>query len=293
MLIALKVLEIIAPVIVLAGAGWVWTKRKLPYDIDFITRIGMLFSMPCLIFSVLTSVEIEPVAFQTMAIATFVLYAAVAMANLLLCVGLGLDRRTYLAPLTFANTGNTGLPLCMFAFGEVGLAYAIVLFAIMAALSFTVGIWMVTGSASPRVALTQPIFVGAVLGILWAAMSWPVPAFLARTLEFAGQMAIPLMLMTLGVSMAKLNVRGLGRALWLSVVKVLMGLALGVGIAWWLDLSGAARGVLVIQSVMPVAVTAYLLAERFNTDATAVAGLVVVSTIVSIVVLPLVLPFLL
>ncbi len=143
-LIALKVLEVIAPVILLAGAGWIWKKRELPYDIDFITRIGMLFSMPCLIFSVLTSVEIEADAFQTMAIASLVLYSLVGAATLGLCLVARLDRRTYLAPLIFANTGNTGLPLCLFAFGDVGLAYAIVLFAIMAVLSFTIGVLMVT-----------------------------------------------------------------------------------------------------------------------------------------------------
>jgi len=291
MLIALKVLEIVAPVFLLAGAGWIWTKRGLNYDIEFITRMGMTFSMPCLIFSVLTSVDIDPVAFRTMAIATFLFFAVVSIGMVLLCLALGLDRRTYLAPLTFANTGNVGLPLCMFAFGDVGLAYAIVLFAIMAVLSFTIGIWMVTGGASPRAALTQPIFLGAILGILWAAMSWPVPSFVARTLEFAGQMAIPLMLMTLGVSIAKLNVRGLGRAILLSVLKLSLGIGVGVGVSHLLGLSGTAKGVLILQSAMPVAVTAYLLAERFRADATAVAALVVVSTLVSVAVLPVVLAF--
>ena len=291
-MLALKVLEIITPVFVLAGAGWIWTKRGLNYDIEFITRIGMMFSMPCLIFSVLTRVEIDPDAFQTMALATLALYTAFALGTLLLCLALRLDRRTYLAPLTFANTGNIGLPLCMFAFGEVGLAYAIVLFAITAALSFTVGVWMVTGGASPRAAFTQPIFIGAILGILWAVMGWPVPAFLDQTLEFAGQMAIPLMLITLGVAVARLTPGKLGRAVWLSLLKVAVCVAIGWGVGLWFALPAVPFAVLVLQVSTPVAVTSYLLAEKYGADSDAVAGLVVVSTLISVGTIPLTLAFL-
>jgi len=293
MLIALKALEIVAPVFLLAGAGWVWTKRGLNYDIEFITRMAMAFASPCLIFSVLTSVEIDPATFRSMAIATFAVYGLILAGSILLTLALGLDRRTYLAPLTFANTGNVGLPLCLFAFGEVGLAYGIVLFSIMAALSFTIGIWMVTGGSSPKTTLTQPMFIGSILGVLWAIMDWPVPTVVAKTLELAGQMAIPLMLMTLGVSIAKLTVQGLGKAIALSLIKIGLGIAAGVGVSHLLGLTGPARGVVILQSAMPVAVTSYLLAERFKADGTAVSALVVVSTLVSVAVLPVVLAFLL
>ena len=292
MIAALTVLEIVAPVFLLAGAGWIWARRGLNYDIEFVTRIGMSLSMPCLVFSVLTSVEIQPAAFRTMAVATLALYGVIALLTVIAVRLLKLDRRTYLAPLTFANTGNLGLPLCMFAFGEVGLAYAVVLLAIMMALSFTIGIWMVAGSASPLRTLTQPIFLSPALGILWALTGWPVPEFAARTLELAGQPAIPLMLVTLGVSIAKLNVRGIGQAVSLSFLKLAIGVGVGFGISRLFNLDGVAQGVVMIQAAMPVAVTAYLLAERYRADATAVAGLVVVSTLLSVAALPVLLAFL-
>ncbi len=292
MLIALKVLEIVAPVFLLTLAGWLWVRRGLTYDIEFITRMAMSFAVPCLLFSVLTTVDIDRQAFRAIAVASVALYAAVTLGAWFLSLALGLDRRTYLAPLSFGNTGNIGLPLCLFAFGEIGLAYAAVVFAVMAAISFTAGIWMVTGGASPRAALTQPIFAGAALGILWAAMDWPVPVAVANTLQLAGQMAIPMMLMTLGVSIAKLSVHGLGKALALTLVKVVLGVGIATAVAHWLRLDEAARGVLILQAAMPVAVTSYLLAERYEANPTAVAGLVVVSTLVAAATMPVLLAFL-
>ena len=123
-------------------------------------------------------------------------------------------------------------------------------------------------------------------------MSWPVPTFLANTLQFAGQMAIPMMLMTLGVAIAKLNVRGLGRALALSLFKVALCAGAAVAVAEISGLTGVARSALIVQAVTPVAITNYLLAERYQTDPTAVAGLVVVSTLISIGVIPVVLALL-
>lgn len=98
-------------------------------------------------------------------------------------------------------------------------------------------------------------------------------------------MAIPLMLITLGVAVARLNPRGVGRAVLLSIVK----LAPCTGVAWAaavvFDLNKIAFGVLVLQVATPVAVTSYLLAEKYGAEA--VAGLVVVSTLISVGALPL------
>ena len=106
-------------------------------------------------------------------------------------------------------------------------------------------------------------------------------------------MAIPLMLITLGVAVARLSPKGLLRAAALSAVK----LALCVGIAWVVgrsvDLEPVAFGVLVLQVATPVAVTSYMLAEKYGANAEEVAGLVVASTMMSIAALPLLLAVLL
>ena len=282
----LQVLEITAPVFFLAMIGYVWKRTGHHFDIPFVSRMSMQIAVPALIFSVLSRIEIEPRAFADLAFASLALYAAIAAGAWLLVRGAGLKMRVYLAPMTFANTGNVGLPIALFAYGETGLAYAMVVFAVMAALSFTIGIWMVAGAASPLSVLKEPIFHASWLGILFASQGWGTPDVVAKTLELTGQIAIPIMLITLGVAVAQLEVHAIGRALALSLAKALLCGLIAVAVAAGFGLEGAAAGALILQAITPVAVTNYLLATRYGAQPDAVASLVVVSTVLSVVVIP-------
>lgn len=282
----LEILDIVAPVFLLALIGYVWRKRGLPFDVPFVSRLAMQVGVPALLFSVLSQMEIDPDAFRRLAGASLAFYAGVGVVSWGLIAASGLSRRAYLAPFIFGNTGNVGLPIALFAYGEAGLADAMVVFAVMAALSFTIGLWMVAGKGSFTEALTQPIFHAAILGLLFAWMGWEVPATLMRSLELTGQVAIPIMLMTLGVAVAQLNVRDVGRALTISVAKLGLCALAAASAAAVFELGPVATGVLVLQGIMPVAVTNYLLASRYNANPEAVAGLVVVSTLVSLAAIP-------
>ena len=130
--LALTVLEITAPVFVLAAIGYAWVRLGVEYKVDFVTRLAMTLSVPCLIFTALMKTQIEPAALTALSLATVAAYGAVTLAMVVLARLAGLDMRAYVAPLIFGNTGNLGLPLALFAFGETGLGYAVVVFAIMA-----------------------------------------------------------------------------------------------------------------------------------------------------------------
>ena len=287
--LTLTVLEIVAPVFLLAGIGFGWVKVGLEYRIQFVTQLAMTLSLPCLIFVSLMQTQIDPAALKSLSMAAIVSYAIVTVVFLILVRILKLQTRTYSAPLIFGNTGNLGLPLALFAFGQAGLSYAVIVFAIMALWSYTFGIWLVAGAGSLGKVLREPLVWGTVLGVVFLWQDWETPTFLTNTLELVGQMAIPMMLITLGVAVARLSGRGLVQAAFLSLVK----LVLCVGIAWvagrYFELDQTAFGVLVLQVATPVAVTSYLLAEKYGADAQAVAGLVVASTLISIGALPLIL----
>lgn len=289
----LEVLEIVAPVFALAFVGFAWAKLGYDFDIAFVTRLSMQVAVPALLFSVLSGIEVDPDAFARLAGASLALYAMIFVACVLAVRGAGWSTRVYLAPMTFGNTGNVGLPVALFAYGQAGLADAMVVFAVMAALSFTVGIWMVTGRGSPLEALKQPIFHAAVLGLLFAWFGWPMPEVAATTLGLLAQVAIPIMLLTLGVAVAKLDVRDAGRALSASLTKLAVCALAAVVTAQAFALGPVATGALTLQAIMPVAVTNYLLAARYGAEPDAVAGLVVVSTLVSVAALPLALALLL
>ncbi len=121
--LVLTVLEIVAPVFLLAAIGFFWVKAGYEYRVKFVTQLAMTLSVPCLIFTALMRTDIDP---QT-------LVGCVAGHRAGLCTGhacglsSGQERRAsicapILAPLIFGNTGNLGLPLALFAFGDEGLA---------------------------------------------------------------------------------------------------------------------------------------------------------------------------
>jgi len=291
--LALTVLEITAPVFVLAAIGYAWVRLGVEYKVDFVTRLAMTLSVPCLIFTALMKTQIEPAALTALSLATVAAYGAVTLAMVVLARLAGLDMRAYLAPLIFGNTGNLGLPLALFAFGETGLGYAVVVFAIMAIWSFTFGIWLVAGRGAFGKVLREPLLWGTLLGGLFLWQGWETPRVLTRTLELIGQMAIPLMLITLGVAVARLTPGRISQAVVLSVAKLVVCVALAWAVGLWFELDKIAFGVLVLQIGTPVAVTSYLLAEKYGADAQAVAGLVVVSTVLSVFALPAMLAVLL
>lgn len=291
--LVLTVLEITAPVFLLAAIGFIWVRMGFEYQIDFVTRMAMTLSVPCLIFTALMRTEIDPAALTALSLASVGVYAALTLVTALVLWLTKLDLRSYLAPLIFGNTGNLGLPLALFAFGEAGLGYAVVVFAVMALWSFTFGIWVVSGGGSVVRALKEPLLWATILGGIFLSQGWHTPVFLTNTLELTGQMAIPLMLITLGVAVARLRPGSIRLASVLSMLKI----ALCVGTSWIIGrlfgLDDVAFAVLVLQVSTPVAVTSYLLAVKYGADADAVAGLVVVSTLLSVLMLPLLLAVLL
>ena len=289
----LTVLEIVVPVFALAAIGFSWVKFGWAYEIEFVTRLVMTISVPALIFVALMKAEISREVVSSLFFATLYAYIILAIVFLVLTKIMKLDRPTFWAPLIFGNTGNLGLPLALFAFGDIGLSYAIIIFAVMAVLSFSVGIWMVSGGGNLTKMIKEPIFLATLLGALFLTQGWTTPLLMTRSLELLGQMAIPMMLITLGVALAGLQIKTLWRAVFLSIAKLIIC----VGCAWVLGgffaLNHVAFGVFVLQIATPVAVTSYLLAQKFGTEVDEVAGLVIVSTVLSVFALPILLAVLL
>ena len=291
--LVLTVLEIVAPVILLGTVGYVWVKLGFEYRIQFVTNISMTLALPCLVFTALMNAQVEPAALTQLSVAAAVAYLLVTIATFGLLRSASLEMRTYLAPTIFGNTGNIGLPLALFAFGPEGLSLAVVVFAVMSVYAFTAGVWIVSGGGSLIRVVQEPIVAATILGALFLWQGWATPSFLTNALELLGQMAIPLMLITLGVAVARLSPGRLGRAVWLSIAKA----AICIGIAWavgrWFGLPPVAFAVLVLQVATPVAVTSYLMAEKYGADSDAVAGLVFVSTLLSVGLIPVLLALLL
>ena len=288
-MIGIAILEVVFPVFLLAGFGFLWVRQGWEFDIAFVTRLALDFSIPCLVFGTMAGTRFEPDVFGALAGATIALYVVLAVVFAFVLRVLAMKQRDFLLPLVAANTGNMGLPLCLFAFGEQGLAYAIVIFASMIVLQFTFGLWLVSGEASPLKIARHPLLHAALFGALFSWGEVDLPTWIDNALTLAGQPAIPLMLLALGASIATLPAAFPVRAVGLSILKLVLSLGLGFVVAKAAGLSGVALDVFVLQAITPVAVTTYMLAERYNRSPAEVAQLVMVSTALVSLTLPLLL----
>lgn len=285
----LRLFTILVPIVVCAGIGFVWARSGRPYDTRFVTRLVMNVGMPFLIVSSLSRAELDGAALAEVGLAAVCLLVGFFLLGVTALRILRRELRAYLPSLVFPNTGNMGLPLCLFAFGQDGLSLALVVFMIVSITHFTVGLALVSGSGDFRQFLKNPIIYATAVGVLLVLTGRELPLWITNTLDIMAGLAIPLMLLTLGVSLASLKVRTISSSLLYACLRLMLGFGVGMLVAQVLGLSGPARGVVILQASMPVAVFNYLLAEQFRRSPDEVAGNVVISTALSFVTLPLVL----
>lgn len=289
MLLVLTVLKIISPIFFLGMIGFFWEKAKIEYPIEFITKLTMNVALPCLIFTSLMNTEIESNILSSIVFATIITYTLLTVFCLFFVKLINIDVPTFLPPMIFGNTGNLGLPLAFFAFGQDGLSYAVIIFAIMAIFSLTIGIWIISGDKSLKTLLKEPTAWGAILGAVFLYFNLKTPQFITNSLELTGQIAIPVMLITLGVSVARLKLTNLSQGIIIVCYRTVMCLLIAIIISLIFNLSGIASAVLILQLTTPIAVTSYLLSQRFNRNPNDVANLVIISTLMSVIYIPIIL----
>jgi hypothetical protein len=284
-----QLFTIIAPVLACAALGFTWKRLGRPFDTQMVSAVVTNIATPCLIVGSLSRLKIDAAAFGIMAGATAAAILLFLLVGWAVLRAARLPAHTYLPSMAFANSGNLGLPLCLFAFGETGLALGIAVFTVNSVTQFTIGQLLSAGRFSPRILVRSPIIYALAVGLVILLAKVQPPEWALNAVTLLGGMAIPLMLLALGVSLASLEVGDVGRSAALSCLRIFMGLAIGLALAEILGLTGAARGVLIIQCAMPAAVFNFLFAQHYQRDASAVAGVVVVSTVLAFVLMPLVL----
>jgi malate permease and related proteins len=280
---------VIVPVFVGAWLGWLWTRLGRTFDTAMVSDLVTQIGTPCLVFNALTKLDVAPAALGQMAAASFLSYALVTALGVVVLLLWRLPFHSYLPALMFGNAGNMGLPLCLFAFGDLGLALAIAYFAVAVGLQFTVGVWIAAGAVSLGQVLRMPVLWAVLVALGFMAAGRKPPEFVSNTAQLFGGLTIPLMLMALGVSLGKLRVTSVPRAVVFSILRLAGGFGAGLAGAWLFGLTGAARGVLLIQATMPVAVFNYLFALHYKRAPEEIAGMVVISTLISFASLPLLL----
>ena len=265
---------------------YTWAYKGRPFNTEMVTHLVTAVGVPCLVFTTLVNVDIDLNALGLMAGATVAAVGLMAIVGAVILKLWGKSIRAFLPSTVFPNTGNMGLPLAMLAFGPEGMALAVAYFTVCIIFQFTLGVALSAGVMSVQALLRVPTIYAMMFALAFKVTDTSVPAWAGNTIEILSGFTIPLMLITLGISLQRLKVGEFFTSTVVATLRMVLGFGVALGVGLALGFDGTMLGVLVLQSTMPVAVFNYLFAQRYNTEPEAVAGAVVLSTVFSFATLP-------
>ncbi|MEM1130882.1 MAG: hypothetical protein AAGH83_10220, partial [Pseudomonadota bacterium] len=288
------ILNIVAPVAAIAAIGLAIAFLKLPFDHRVIDTAALKIGFPCLIIYHLNQGHIEVAPFLHLVVAFLAMLGTFLVVTVVFLKLVRLPIRAFATPMSFINISSVGLPIVSLAYGPQGLSYGVAAFAALVLSLFTVGEWIPKGSVSFRDVLTSPVIYSIVIALALLTTDTKLPAPAASALQILGGLPIPLMLLTLGHSLATLKVGDLGQGTLLALFHLATGLSIGLVLASLFGFEGTQRGVYVVMSIMPVGIIGYLFVEKYTPEWTRpLAGVILVSNILTLVSLPLVLTYVL
>src|SRR5690554_659011 len=208
-----ELFAVMAPVLIVAGIGYAWARSGQPYPTDFVTRLVLNISTPCLVLATLSRAAIDLSVFGQMAMACVIISALMALIGWVLSRSIGSDPRVLVPAYMFPNTGNMGLPISLYAFGEPGLALAVAFFVVLSVGHFSVGLMLSGAAQSWRRLLLNPVIISLCVALAVLLLDLQLPRWIDNTVGLLGSMSIPMMLLTLGVSLASIRIRHVGRGM--------------------------------------------------------------------------------
>ena len=284
------VFSVVLPVFSIVLLGW-WLAGRGRMDLPTLSNLALQVTSPALMFSVLAGAKVDFQSWGVLVAGTLWIALGTAALAALYLQFTGMRRRGLLLPAIFWNAGNLALPLARLAYGDAGLEAAAVIFVTVAILNSTVGLWIAKGENGLSEIIRMPIAYGSVGGLALAISGQTLPRLVMEPIEMLGAMAIPLLLLNLGMHLRSLVLREIRHTVVVVAIRVMGGAACAVLFIALFGVTGVERKVLLLASIMPAAVINVIIAQRYSTDPSLVASAVALGTLVSLVTIPAMLYF--
>ena len=277
------------PIMLIAAAGYILGKT-LTVDSRTIGRMVFYIFSPLLVFNLMVTSQLN--LKQALTTVAYTALVILIMGILALIFGkiFRLSRPHLLAVIitvAFGNTGNYGLPLVKFAFGDEALAVASIFYVTTTILFNTVGVVIASlGHLDLKSAILGvfklPILYAVTIALLIKGFGVEIPLPLSRTIEIAANGAIPAMIILLGLELTRIEWTNSLRATGVGVaVKLLLGPFVGLLLASLFGLQGHTRQGSVIEASMPAAVATTVVATEYKLEPSLVTAIVFFGTLLS------------
>ena len=286
----LKLFDVLFPVFFIIGIGYYIGKKDPKFNTQFITNLAGTIGTPAMIFYTITTTGVTLEIFIEYFIYAVIILGAFAFVGFFFLIFLKKDPITELPPLFLPNTGNMGVPICLFAYGTAGLGVASAIASVIILFHFTIGIFLASKKFSLSILIKNGPIYGIIAAVMFLYFDWDVPGYLENTTFLLTYTTIFLVLMALGVALTRLKVVSWTHAAILGAVRVILGPLIGFALINFLGLTGFMAGVLLIQSAMPSAVLTYLVGSMYSKKRAVdnIASVIVSSTLMSFVTVPIV-----
>ena len=288
----IKIFEVLFPVFFVIGVGFYLGKNNPKIDTNFITNFAGNIGTPAMIFYTVTTTGVTLSVFVHYFIYALIMIGGFAIIGLILLYILKRDLSMELPPMILPNTGNMGIPICLFAYGSQGLGVAAAIASVIILFHFTLGIFLAKKEFSFDVVIQSPPVYAIIISILFLYFNYEVPKFLENTTFLLTYATIFLVLMSLGIALTRLKF-SFKDSIILASGRVFLGPIIAFLIISNLNLSGFAAGVLLIQSAMPSAILNYLVGSMYSPKKVvdSIASTIVTSTLMSFITIPIVVFF--
>ena len=290
--IYIKIFEVIFPVFFVIGIGYYLGKKNPNFDTNFITNFAGNIGTPAMIFYTVTTTGITLNIFISYFIYAIIMIAGFAVVGLILLFLIKKDLSMELPPLILPNTGNMGVPICLFAYGTQGLGVASAVASVIILFHFTLGVFLAKKKFSFDILIKSPPVYAIIISVIFLYFNIKTPIFLENTTFLLTYATIFLVLMSLGIALTRFKF-SLKNSIIMSLCRVLLGPLIAYIIILNFKLSGLAAGVLLIQSAMPSAILNYLVGSMYSPKKVvdSIASTIVISTLMSFVTIPIVVFF--
>ena len=285
-----KLFEVLFPVFFIVGIGYFLGKKNPKLDTTFITNFGANIGSPAIVFYSVTTTGITFEIFINYFFYYFLAIIGFSLVGIIFLNFLKKDILMELPPFILPNTGNMGLPICLFAYGTQGLGIAGAIASIIILFHFTLGVFLASKKFTLEIITKSPAFYSIIISIIFIYFEMDVPNFVVNTTMLLTYATIFLILMSLGIALTRLKIFSFNKALISAMARVLIGPIIGFCIIRIFNLSGVAAGVLLIQCSMPSAILNYLVGSIYSPKKIVdnIASMIVVSTILSFITIPIV-----
>ena len=290
--IYIKIFEVIFPVFFVIGVGYYLGRKNPKFDTNFITNFAGNIGTPAMIFYTVTTTGITLDIFIQYFLYSILMIGAFAVIGLILLFFLNKDLSMELPPLILPNTGNMGVPICLFAYGSQGLGVASAVASVIILFHFTLGVFLAKKSFSLDIVIKSPPVYAIIVSILFLFYEIDTPIFLENTTFLLTYATIFLVLMSLGIALTRFKF-SLKDSIILSLCRIILGPIIAFIIIYYFNLSGFAAGVLLIQAAMPSAILNYLVGSMYSPKKVvdSIASTIVLSTLTSFITIPIVVFF--